>query len=421
MESNMDQRFQLHIWKSLPWKVSALLLIVLLSTTFAGLAEPRVVVMGDMHGDLPRLIELLQMSKLTDSQSKWVGGKSILVLTGDLMDRGPQVRDVMDLLMRLEKDANKKGGKVVTLFGNHEMMNIIGDLRYVTPEIYAYFADNKSEKRRKDAYKKYLRIRRRQARENDQPEPDDSPEAEAKWMAARPLGFVEYRKAMSRRGEYGRWLRKLPAVAQIGGTIFLHGGIHPDLGSLGIDAINERIKQEVASFDFITDFLVREELIEPFFEFDEIRISVGHRLNQLNGGIVEGGDSVAQSPDPRLSEQERAEVNMLESFLNMGGWLSVHPDGPLWFRGYGKWTETEGTQHISQLLQRYGADQFVVGHTITADRDIMKRFGGKVFLVDTVQPSALEIQGSQFTAIYREGREAPTPSVAEAEVSAVSH
>ena len=418
----MAQIFRSQLWHEIVSKGSALLLLLLvLSVQPSALAEPRIVVMGDLHGDFPRLIELLQMSELADSQSKWVGGDAILVITGDLMDRGPQVRGVMDMLMALEKEAGKQKGKVVTLFGNHEMMNIIGDLRYVTPEIYASFADNKSEKRRKDAYKKYLKIRRRQARDMDQPEPAETPELEAEWMAERPLGFVEYREAMSRQGKYGRWLRKLPAIAQIGNTIFLHGGIHPELGSLGIDELNERIKQEVVNFDFITEYLVREDLIELFFMFDEVRLAVGSRLNQLNGGVATGGDSLAQNTGLGLSEQEQAEVDLLESFLDMGNWLAVHPNGPLWFRGYGKWTEEEGTQQVSELLRRYGADHFVVGHTITADRDIMERFGGRVFLVDTVQPSALEIDGGQFMGIYREGREAPTVAVEEPALSAVSN
>ena len=240
-------------------RFSVFFLVFVLSLTFIAAENPRIVVMGDLHGDLPRLTELLRLSGLADANFEWIGGDATLVLTGDLMDRGPDVRGVMDLLMTLEKDASKRGGKVVTLFGNHEMMNIIGDLRYVTPEIYSRFADRQSEKRRTEAYKKYLRILRRQAREMGEPEPNDSPEQEARWMAEHPLGFVEYRKEMSRQGEYGRWLRKMPAVVKIGETIFLHGGIHPDLGGLGIDDINDRIKLEVENFDYITEFLVRED------------------------------------------------------------------------------------------------------------------------------------------------------------------
>lgn len=379
-------------------------------TQIRGSDEPRIVAMGDLHGDLPRLEQILQLSNLADARNRWTGGDSILLLTGDLLDRGKQVREVMDLVMALEIEAQKQGGRVITLFGNHEMMNIIGDLRYVTPEIYAGFADGKSEKRRKDAYKKYLKIRQRRAPEKGQPESVETALTEEEWLSARPLGFIEYREAISRQGKYGRWLRKLPAIVKIANTIFLHGGIHPALTKLEIDDLNDRIKNEVANFDFITDYLVRENVIESFFTFDEMRVSVGNRLGQVT---TTGEESQNSGGD--LGEKEAAEVELLRAILDMGSWLSIHPDGPLWFRGFGRWKEDEGTEKIVALLERYEADHFVVGHTITAERDVMQRFGGRVFLIDTVLPSALEIRGNQFIAIYPDGRE--EPKIADATVS----
>ena len=98
--------------------------------------------------------------KLIDAQRHWTGGKTTLVQVGDLLDRGPKPRDVMDLLMVLEKEAPQAGGRVVALLGNHEMMNIMGDLRYVTPVNFASFADSKSEERQKAAYQAYVKWRR---------------------------------------------------------------------------------------------------------------------------------------------------------------------------------------------------------------------------------------------------------------------
>ena len=91
-----------------------------------------VIAIGDVHGDFDDFVAILQHTGLIDKQHHWTGGKTTLVQVGDLLDRGPKPRDVMDLLMALEKEASKDGGRVESLLGNHEMMNIMGDLRYVT-------------------------------------------------------------------------------------------------------------------------------------------------------------------------------------------------------------------------------------------------------------------------------------------------
>ena len=93
--------------------------------------SPRVVAVGDIHGDFSSLVTILQHAGIIDDQHRWTGGNTTLVQTGDFLDRGPKARDVMDLLMGLEKQAAKQGGEVVVLLGNHEIMNLVGDLRFV--------------------------------------------------------------------------------------------------------------------------------------------------------------------------------------------------------------------------------------------------------------------------------------------------
>src|SRR6266699_582622 len=85
---------------------------------------PRVVAIGDVHGDLDAFAGILQRTRLADPSRRWAGGNSILVQTGDFLDRGPEARAVMDLLMSLQKDAPRQGGRVIVLMGNHEAMNI---------------------------------------------------------------------------------------------------------------------------------------------------------------------------------------------------------------------------------------------------------------------------------------------------------
>jgi TPR repeat protein len=100
----------------------------------------RVIAIGDVHGDYEQFVAVLESAGLIDGQGNWTGGATHLVQTGDVLDRGPDSRAVMDLLMRLEKQAAAAGGAVHCLIGNHEAMNIYGDLRYVSPGEFASYS-----------------------------------------------------------------------------------------------------------------------------------------------------------------------------------------------------------------------------------------------------------------------------------------
>src|SRR5262245_36336043 len=81
------------------------------------------VAIGDIHGDLEAFTRSLRAAGLTDASGRWVAGSTVLVQTGDFLDRGPDVRAVMDRLMSLEAGAAAAGGRVIVLLGNHEVMN----------------------------------------------------------------------------------------------------------------------------------------------------------------------------------------------------------------------------------------------------------------------------------------------------------
>ncbi len=118
----------------------------------------RIAVFGDVHGAYDDLIALLEQGELVDKQLRWVGGRTHLVSLGDLLDRGPESRRVMDLLMRLQGEAGQAGGSVHVLLGNHEIMNLTGDLRYVSPEEYEAFSDDEDSMVRGAARARYQRM-----------------------------------------------------------------------------------------------------------------------------------------------------------------------------------------------------------------------------------------------------------------------
>ncbi len=218
---------------------------------------------------------------------------------------------------------------------------------------------------------------------------------EAEWMARHPAGFIEQREAFGPMGKYGEWLRGHNAVAEIGGIIFLHGGIQPDLSKTKIEAINNRIHDEIKAFDAMEKYLQSEKVILPFFNLQEI-------TNVVQAEVIAELKSHVPPTDERQVK--------IREFLKFQDWLSVRVDGPLWFRGYDQWSEEEGAPQVSKVLEAYKATHVVVGHTVQKGGRIRPRFGNKVFLIDTGmlssyypggRASALEICGDgQFIGVY---------------------
>ena len=156
----------------------------------------RIVAVGDVHGDHDQFLKTLLAAKVINEDARWIGGRTHLVQTGDLFDRGPDSRKAMDLLMRLEVEARKAGGYVHCLAGNHEEMILRGDWRYVHPGEVQAFGGN-----------------------------------------------VKYKAAVSRGGIYGKWIRQHNGVIKINNMLFLHGGLGGRYATMSLDQLNEGIRR----------------------------------------------------------------------------------------------------------------------------------------------------------------------------------
>ncbi len=209
----------------------------------------RVVAIGDVHGDYEQFVAVLRSADLVDAKGNWSGGKTHLVQTGDLLDRGPDSRKAMDLVMKLEEQARTAGGEVHALIGNHEAMNLYGDLRYVSPGEYAAFRDADSEKAREALYEEHQK-------QAQVPKFDEA--YRKRWESEHPLGYAEHRREFSPTGKYGKWIRRHNAVIRIDESLFLHGGISPKLADLGVRQINERVREELEAFARLESGIVQD-------------------------------------------------------------------------------------------------------------------------------------------------------------------
>jgi hypothetical protein len=199
----------------------------------------RVVVFGDLHGDYGKFHDMLVQAGLVDDKDHWSGGRTHLVQLGDVPDRAADTRRILDLLMRLEKDARKAGGMVHALIGNHEAMNMEGDLRYTTPAEFAAFADKDSPARRNAYYAAYVAALKAHPPAEGLPTFDEA--FRARFDAEHPLGWAEHRAAWSPTGVYGRWVLGHSALIRIDDAIYLHGGLGPAFQGFDIDTMDRAV------------------------------------------------------------------------------------------------------------------------------------------------------------------------------------
>ena len=173
----------------------------------------RLVAVGDLHGDLDITRKALRLAGAIDATDAWVGGKLVVVQTGDAIDRADGDRAVIDLLETLRASAKKAGGALIALSGNHEIMNVQLDFRYVTPGAFAAFADVKRD------------------------------DAAAVSALARLDPLQRGRAAaFAPGGTYARRLAEWPIVMRVGDTIFVHGGLHAKHADYGLDRMNDEVR-----------------------------------------------------------------------------------------------------------------------------------------------------------------------------------
>jgi len=262
-------------------------------------AVDRIVAIGDLHGDLEATREALRLAGAIDEEDRWIGGQLVLVQTGDQLDRGGDELEILDLLERLAEEAERAGGAVHVLNGNHELMNAYLDLRYVTEEGFADF---------QEAF--------------PVTEPDSllrtfEPSRRSRAAAFRPGGPVALRLA-----------RRNTAVI-IGDNLFVHGGILPEQVDRGLERMNEAIRSWLRGEEPQPEWVRGESspvwsrhyssrpdeedaalLDEVLDRLDVERMVVGHTVQ--DGGVAAYCDARVWCIDTGMAEHYGGPIRALE-------------------------------------------------------------------------------------------------------------
>lgn len=173
----------------------------------------RVVAIGDLHGDLAAARAALRLAGAIGDDDRWIGGDLVLVQTGDILDRGDDAVEILDLFDGLSGQAGAAGGEIHLLNGNHELMNVKLDMRYVSVGGYLDFLPG--EKR-------------------------DPATATAQDVVD---GVAERILAIRPGGTLARRFAERNVITIIGDTVFVHGGVLPHLVDYGVERLNQETRE----------------------------------------------------------------------------------------------------------------------------------------------------------------------------------
>lgn len=311
---------------------------------------------ADSHGDFTELQKLLKTAKIIDENNNWIGGKSVLVSTGDVLDRGPEPRKILDMLMKLEAEAEAAGGQFLFTLGNHEVMILIGDLRYVAPEEYQEFAKDESDRLRDKYFKTFVKYHTNKHRKK-QKKPKlrlDKKKVRETFDSAFPPGYFARFEAFGPNGTYGKWLLEKNFIIKVNDRLFAHGGMSPELLGKGIDEINTQLKNDLS--EYITKW---HDALED---------------SKLTFGLPFRGRS-------ELFVKEDQET--IEKFTKLENSFVFSSQSPIWYRGAiycHPYYETESTR---QLLKSFATKQLFLGHSVTPTRRVNSRLDDQVIMMDT--------------------------------------
>ncbi len=342
----------------------------------------RIVAVGDLHGDYDNFIQILKNPKvgLVDDNLHWTGGKTHLVQTGDILDRGDRAKDILDFLMRLEREAEAAGGKVHVLLGNHEEATITGISlsypEYVSVQQFVSFLPEKFREDRENKYISQLSAEELARIQNEGGDEEMDLVLLNYWKGV--LNKIRKREAPQDalayidnfNDQYGKWLLQKNSVIKINDIIFVHGGINLQYSNWKLKDLNDVVRME-------------------------LRIFALHPTN------------------PRLGDRPFKPR------------LVYNPQSPLWYRQ----DDTASQAEINEILANLGAARMVVGHNfigaggespIIGLEDSVARFENKVWMIDTGIGFS-DIGGSLYALIIEKGKfdffaspaGAPEPSLEE--------
>lgn len=281
-------------------------------------------VMGDVHGEFDRMVRVLRAAGLVDAEERWSGGRAHLVLLGDLFDRGSDVTRTLWFLYGLEEEARRAGGAVHVVLGNHEIMVMTRDLRYVS----------------------------------------------WKERSLASLRGTSYTRLFDLRDSVlGRWLASRPALLRIGDVLLAHGGLGPEYAHYSVQAFDDSLAAFVGGDVFRrwsdstfrpapVDSAALDRRIDFFFGEGSVFWYRGYLAGPGGGPVGAGTSSASDAGTPGAGTGRGRTSAAADSLAEV----------------------------LDRVLREHDARVHVVAHTPVPH--VQERFGGRLIGVDLRRPAA---------------------------------
>jgi len=319
-------------------------------------AVRRLLALGDVHGDLASLRKCLSLANVINENGEWIGGDAVVVQVGDVFDRGDAERAVLHFLDTLDRQARERGGAVYRLLGNHEVMNVDLDFRYVTPGGFAEFRRRDWElagRALEKAYRELPPVLRQRVKALPR-------EQRARAMALAP--GCPTARLLAERGQL---------VLIIGDALFVHGGLRPDHVAYGLERLNAETRawmERRAAAAWSTRL--------PMNPWKATIPRITESVPRV--GVARFGSTAAAA----AAAAAAADVSSKPEFLKGSR-------SPVWMRTYSAphlRSDSDACRELEETLRRAGVRRMVVGHTPQVVINGACR--GRVWRVDTGMSAA---------------------------------
>ena len=209
----------------------------------------KVFVISDIHGMYDQLEALLKAGHVISDSNDWIAGRSLFIVVGDSIDKGPKSLEVLDLFIKLQEQASAEGGAVIHVLGNHEA---------------EFLADPINDTKAAELINE---------------------------MKAQNVPLTDLTTSITPRGLF---LHSEPLAAKVGHWLFCHSGFYPDMVWADFKA---QAKLVLDANNYGSDFLIGKNSILEAKDWEKSNMTLMPVLKRMDNlgvfGIVFGHQPTA--------------------------------------------------------------------------------------------------------------------------------